>query len=1720
MAPLTPPYYFDEFLTPVRRKSPTERERALGFSLKDLEWLYTLYYATDAARQNPAVHQYPMQVERLLINPRGKPAIALAGAFMMSPTPDGQKAVLYTPYGGLELFDSHATLINDVEARLQQPSQRAELLQFVSVGERDALPANTYLAVTTAPVPGAVMEDQETIIHAAQAKNVAAMLEQLRNLPSLDWMLDTLLNIMGRSLFPGVNLSDTRVNFFSLPLAGEDGRWVASEQLRDALLQFYTAHAWPTGQTHTFFNPGHITTAFTPAQLSEDQQRWDSLVEQTSGILSRLLNSLLQTYWNEDFKDGQSRLGFFAQVMSDKFRVDLLLKHQNAILSTEESQTLRAVFLPDHGARTAFASTLRIEKLRILAPYQHYVELASTLLISNSHAYLYTQSGGLQVLKDMQDLNDTLQAMLRAAGHEDELLNFVSLDERGGFIGSDPLQISGQPVVGPVFLEMVEDITNKQASNLEHALGLYRRSAGGVDLAALLDSALDIRTMLDSRLMQLEANGRWSVHPITSGNGRPSTVLAEKAKQHLLRLQAIDSALDVERSKHPTLRDLAGHALDAELAAQQRDLKANEVYINTYATPAQEREVRLPRSSASMVEHFIARLANEADALEASSLRWFYGNPSAGISYKIHSLTVETFNAIIDKVLNTFARQDLHTLPHLLVENNQTKLSHGMLHGLEGEAQLRLLSKSLPNRHLAVLSSVLHADAMDRLTRQGLDGFIPDAFGLTLNIGTGGDAQPLANCFVLTERGGTDAVHSGTALLWTPRRGYEAFASVKTMCAELEQRLLNPLARLPLIENLPVSKRVPHQLFQLGPLQRIDGHLLNSRQQSYNQGLRDEIDHLFTMKLSAQRVQDCMDALIRRAPPSNLPRAIDLARTLLNQQELPVWLGMARPAEQSLHAELLEQYRLSAPDERDYLHSITPLREQVVSSLSNLLNARFPGQVLHPDNVLIPARIDLKGSIQTLSDFALRHLPELRGEQIRPQSRTSTPLPPTLDGNAVVQLVRQLDLKSLYQQRLAACLKSQTEDSHERRRLFCRQLPWQLLQYAHAQMLDERLSGTAWGFIQQVFDMPDDVARAAVRGTSAIIRPLELIATAGAAVVKALGCYLIGPKTDASGPLILYAPYSPKHVLKEYANEAALLNEFTTPGALQDWVIGQLDTEHQATYRNLLRQHWRQQSSDIRLGASSIGGNLLTQLFTDNSEMLIRMLTSQFARSGKSQWDIITSLLTQEIPKGLAFLAGKLSYPLVVWRSYKLFKTSAEDLQQHRWQHALKTFIGGMAEMASLRKALDTLTALPAPSTAQPSIEQWLNAPPSTSTALADLDLTSPQRTQLQPFENHDIALRDLTPGPQSHVYSNETSTLHCVPVAGKVYPVRRAGERWRLSANEQRGPYVQRNTLGEWVLDLDRHHPRYGKTLSRYAGRAATRAGERDAMNIEAVGMREIAALSSWKAQCIDEALNVATYYTVNCKRNLLHFARQLNPTTRLGRFFTELFGVAEINAEQIQRIERRVDEVLNELVNHTLIAPDSKRFVSGTHRSSPHNTFAFILPDDVEQKIYLLDRFFDPQMDAYQNRLNTPFHIAAHARATVLIHEITHLKSLTEDLAYLDSMRPFSDLINVNIRGARQMKTDLDALRDTALSTLTPALMLFRTWDEFTQEWEDYGSASSTSLLKDRVLGTTGARTLEQARAIFMSNDDKRIDTILANADSVTYMISQLGRELDTGA
>lgn len=1713
MTSVTPAYFLDEFLRPITRKYPSDRERALGLTLNDLDWLMTIYTATDAGRQN---RKSPMTVEKFVIERPERSAIPLAGAFMMSPSPDGNKALLYSPYGGIEVFDDRTAAVSEIINRIKNQQLSVDLLSFLSTDQRRDLSLDSVFTLTTTRVEGVVMADQEQSIQTSQAHDVQRVLDELRSIPGLASMLNTLLGTMARAYFPTLDQRHTVVNSFLVPTEDNGiARWLASATLGETLLQYYLKQQWPGDQTRTFNHPKHDRSAMTEEMLKQDRERWESVVEQTAGVLSSLLSSLLQTWWNEDIGGGQSRMDLFTRTMSDKFRADLLFKRQNAIVSAEEAHRLRAVFLPDKASRTAWHAPLNIEKISIHAPYQHYVELAATLLISENQAYLYTQSRGLQVLKDVEDLKDALLSMLKAAGHQDELLNFLSLDERSQYLAMDAVQVSGLPVAESVFAGMVEDIANKQLSNLEHALALFRRSEGTADLAALLDCALDLRHMLDHRLLALEAGGRWSLHPASSGNGRPSTVQAERAKQHRVTLRAAEQALTLQRQAHPTLRSLATHALKAELALHLLDLEPTDVFANTYATEAQQLEARAPLASTSMVDHLVERLAKVTDPVGDSPRIGFYSARRGETATRWNNLDSRVFNTVVERAMAPFVQHDLHTLPRLFLESHRDAMSSALMQGLRSEAELRLLNKTLSPDHHAILDTVLRPDSMTRDKRHGLQGFLPDAYGLTLTVGENETPRPLTSCFVLTQRGGIDPGLSGAVVLWTPQQGLVPFASVQALRQALQQCLTQPLQRLALLQNLPISFRAPHQVYRLGPLQRIDAHFLNNRQQSYLDAQLDSIDYWLGMPLGPTQLQDRLDAEMQQLAPSNLPRAIAIADAIILQQALPVWLGMASVEDQVLHAELLEQYRLSAPDNQDYLHSLPDVREHVANTLTGLLKARYPEAALDPADILIPPRVVLDGHTQNLVDFALRHLPDLLPDNLTPRALGTTPLPASLDGMAVVQLVRQLDIAKTYRELLTTHLTADTDDARARRDLFCRQLPWQVLRHAHEEHLEERLSAAAWGFIQQIFDMPDAVARDKVSGATAMIYPLQLVATAGAPPVTVACMYVIGPRAPATGPLVLYAPFAPLRVLTEYADEQHLLSEINRAGPLQDWIIRQLPDPEQAIWRNLYRQPTGPGTGDISLGSDPIRRNILPRLFHDNAVQLIKMLACQFDRDGKDQWDGITSLLGKGMPLALQFIAGKLVFPLVVWRSFKLFQASAEALQQQHFGEGLRKFIQGVATLASLRKQIDGLldgfATSPASDLAQDT--------PAPATTLASLDITDPLRTRLRRFEDITVSLADLQENPTNHLFTDPIRNRSYAPVAGRAYPVQSAGDSWRVSLAQELGPYVERNSQGQWVLDLSAREPRFGPTLSRFRGRIITRRTERDSINIEALGMPQIRALDPARADCIDRAISVGVFYTFRCVRNLALFALQREPNSQTGRFLTEMFGVLSFNPDQVAKIQRRVAQVCDGLTQPDLISPNSPRFVTGTDRSSPSRAYAFVIPEDAERKIYLMDLFFNTRMDTYEGHLTVPFDLDDHARAATLIHELSHLVCATEDIAYMDSMRPFLDIINRNTANGLRKHTALADLQSTALSVMTPATMLFKSWDDLAQRWEDFGKSGST-VLRDKVLHLTGARTLDDARQTFMSDPDRRMEIILANADSLTYLITHLGRKLDPGA
>lgn len=161
----------------------------------------------------------------------------------------------------------------------------------------------------------------------------------------------------------------------------------------------------------------------------------------------------------------------------------------------------------------------------------------------------------------------------------------------------------------------------------------------------------------------------------------------------------------------------------------------------------------------------------------------------------------------------------------------QSSFTHTLSTALRSELKLRAVSRTLGATEQSIIKTVL--DTPIHLQRAALNGFLPEVFSLALKAGTTATPLKLASCFVLTERGGLDPVHSGKAILWTPALGFEAFKALAPLKDELERRLKDENHRFMLLENLGRSERSPGKAYTLAPLQRVHGHFLDYLQKPF-----------------------------------------------------------------------------------------------------------------------------------------------------------------------------------------------------------------------------------------------------------------------------------------------------------------------------------------------------------------------------------------------------------------------------------------------------------------------------------------------------------------------------------------------------------------------------------------------------------------------------------------------------------------------------------------------------------------------------------------------------------------------------------------------------------------------------------------------------------------------------------------------------------------------
>ncbi|AMB87747.1 hypothetical protein AWM79_21640 [Pseudomonas agarici] len=279
--------------------------------------------------------------------------------------------------------------------------------------------------------------------------------------------------------------------------------------------------------------------------------------------------------------------------------------------------------------------------------------------------------------------------------------------------------------------------------------------------------------------------------------------------------------------------------------------------------------------------------------------------------------------------------------------------------------------------------------------------------------------------------------------------------------------------------------------------------------------------------------------------------------------------------------------------------------------------------------------------------------------------------------------------------------------------------------------------------------------------------------------------------------------------------------------------------------------------------------------------------------------------------------------------------------------------------------------------------------------------------------------------------------------------------------------------------------------------------------IRVQASGMPSIRRVSPIKARQIRRGHDLARSYTTATLLNLDRLFSDSRLDSRRRLFVEQFFDTSPVSAVTLEKIRVLTRQLLEELLDPSLDPETSPRYVVGSAVHPQHGIQAFIVLNEPVRRIYLTEAFFDPGFNKYLPIRPRTFDMLGHNMASVLLHEISHLVLDTLDLAYLNASHPFLDLLETVTPGGKYRYRGLEQLQKNALSSTTPANELFRRIDDYDLNWHDFVGKPL-----QRILQMTGTRDLDDARRVFYSDENKRVDVILSNADSLTLLIAHLGR------
>ncbi|MGI4840104.1 MAG: dermonecrotic toxin domain-containing protein [Janthinobacterium lividum] len=1472
---------------------------------------------------------------------------------------------------------------------------------------------------------------------------------------------------------------------------------------------------------------------------TERQNAFDDAFSFSINRLNTSFTDALGNFWATEDSQGRSRLQQAARALAHHYYVALLQGAHEQTIDTVSLIWLRSLLRANP---VNSATPLRAHRIALHSGALASIELAGTFALTDSNPastalFLFNARVGLLHFADAQALSTWLTDPAQK----------VLLDEAIGGQNLAPLsamkniEVRLLHITEPVFVERLRSIVTTQQSNL--ALAIAQRGTAPDEVAASLDDALDIRGLLAPALLQLRQSSRWA-SKVSTTSTPPATTPASAA---YLRVFALQTRFSEIRASQPDLKRCLNHQIDLQLAMLGPPwLRAESIWVSDSSAPAGD-----DRARETLLTLVLGRLARSpATVLPDDCV--ITGDDEC----VIERLDAHLLNRLLDNVAkgakNAWVGQ-FHRFNNYPQRVGATQID---AHGESLQIRQALLREELTmgdeaDQANAWVRTWLRqvVDRPTRAMRFALGDQRIEVNRVNLRLPGNAFAIPLSNVIVLS----LGLEPEGRVVLCSHLMGAVAFDSLADCKAELLSLLRAPQTQagwLTLIaERFHTALSDNLQSEPQQPLQ-IETFVEEADYARYLQR-SDETRQIFTAEGAFNRARKtrypgalCLAYVDRCAAPLGLDYQLDeIASTLYSdhlKQLIPSWIRTASSTDVKLYLDNLQRLTFSQTRESHYLFGIQSAIGYATEHLQAALTLSFPSAKLEVSQIRVQVAEKFKSGFYfsaaaeglisgaggvsfpaldlSLAEYALHRAMAAPGIPIKISLRGQTPVPAGLTPDYVTELAQRLDIGRHYLSQLENKFLPGDADYAQRRTLFHRHIPLTLLDAAIEAKLKGELSIQAYTLIEALLDMPDPLARQAPPGDNYVIRPLCLLAADHVAPDRVAGVYLLGNAAQTSGPLVLLATFHTGFVFREYRDEPDLMEKMRGSGDLQDLVLQRIDGAVRSRYSHggltVPRfetstgpdfEHPMPRPAQTRLTYQPVAGNVVDYLFKDSLAYLLRLARSQIVTSEQRDHAVTAGLLKQLAATGLSFANGRVALVLCAWQSAQWIRGSATALAQHEWGQAMSQFsaaiVSLIAQRTSRRERLGT-DALLANTVSDGNTEfSWRFN-----------DIPPELKVRLQEFVATDITLGSLQTDSTAGIYLDTVTAKRYAAVAGQVYQVRKLEGRWTIVGDHREGPPLRRTAQGHWEMEIRQGLAGGGCAWSNQNDQR-TLQREIDAVFItQASGMLDMHRYYPGNAKKLVRAHARAQRYLERCMDALNVAPGQSSIPSTSQEVLKQFFSLTTVPAKLVNDVRRATGQILAELMDASMDTQTSPRYVFGLNKPGVSFIVASTDPKDVRRRIFLTDTFFDipPVLRGAVRRSQRSFDIPSHFRATSLIHELSHIVSGTEDIAYLEASAPYLDMIDATGPNGQALLQTIAKAQNQALNAQTPTAELFTVLDNGVRRDITDADGPAFSL----VLKTSKQKNLQDARQAFMHNDAVRQRIILANADSVALLITLLSR------